>query len=473
MARRRQVDLVRRLLEQNASAAIDAPGPAQSLGPTASFCESVQAAVDSLPLNGRHGLVFALCGAGLFFESLNLQVMSFVAPMIAREWHIGATLLGTVLSAAIMGMIVGTYLFGAIADRSGRRLTFQLTVGIFSVLTALSGASTALWQLALARFGAGVGIGGSIPVETAVLAEFTPVRWRGRVMAIWAMALPLGAFAAPFSVSLMPASLGWRGLLFLGGLPAALLFVLRRTIPETPQYLASKQRVAETNRALQWIARRPMTIAYRHVGSQARPTFPVNPEGVLFDPAHRRSTAMSWMIYFGSFFGYYGFVLWLPTLLGTYLGLERPQVLHFMLGLALAGLLGRIVVLVMADRADRRRLIMLCAASAVIALVGFAMQTQYALMLAWGYAAAFFLEGIFSVVIPFVAELYPASARASGVGWAGGMGRIGMALAPLAVGLLVQLDVRVAIGSLALGPLLSVIATCVEQRVAGVGAPVE
>jgi putative MFS transporter len=256
-------------------------------------------------------------------------------------------------------------------------------------------------------------------------------------------------------------------------LPAALLFVLRRTIPETPQYLASKQGMAESKRALEWIARRPMAITHGLVESQPRSTLLANPERILFDRAHRRSTAMSWMIYFGSFFAYYGFVLWLPTLLGTYRGLERPQVLQFMLGLALAGLLGRIVVLVIADRADRRRVIMLCAVSAAIALIGFAMQTAYAFMLAWGYVAAFFLEGIFSVVIPFVAELYPANARASGVGWAGGMGRIGTALAPLAVGLLVQRDVRVAIGSLALGPLLSVVATRVERRVAGVGTPVE
>jgi MFS transporter, putative metabolite:H+ symporter len=251
-------------------------------------------------------------------------------------------------------------------------------------------------------------------------------------------------------------------LLFLGGLPAALIFVLRRTIPETPQFLASKNRIAESKRALDWIARRPIAIPVDDAASDARSlSLRPKPERILFDRHHRRLTVISWMIYFGSFFGYYGFVLWLPTLLGTYRGLEHPQVLHFMLGLALAGLLGRAAILAIVDRVDRRTLILACAAGGAIAIAGFGTQSAYVQMLIWGYIAAFFLEGIFSGVIPFVAELYPAAARASGVGWAGGMGRIGTALAPLGVGLLVQHDVRFAIWLLAIGPLLTLTATSI------------
>src|SRR5882757_9792085 len=232
----------------------DAPAGADALADNAAA--SIEQAVNAVPLNRRHAVVFALCAAGLFFESLNLQLMSFIAPQVAREWGLGPRMLGLAISAAILGMMLGTYVFGAIADRHGRRLAFQCTVGIFSLLTALTGLATTLWQLIAARFGAGIGIGGSIPVETSVLTEFTPAAWRGRALALWGIFLPLGGFVAPLCVAVMPRQLGWRGLLFLGGIPAILVLIARRAIPETPQYLAAKGRMVQARAAVAWIANR-------------------------------------------------------------------------------------------------------------------------------------------------------------------------------------------------------------------------
>jgi putative MFS transporter len=231
-----------------AFAGFDIPATADSLADDGAA--SIEQAVNAVPLNRRHAAVFALCSAGLFFESLNLQLMGFVAPQVAREWGLGPRMLGLVISAAIFGMLLGTYVFGAIADRYGRRLAFQCTVGIFSFLTALAGCATTLWQLIAARCGAGIGIGGSIPVETSVLTEFTPAAWRGRALALWGIFLPLGGFVAPLCVAVMPSEFGWRGLLFLGGVPAVLVLIARRTIPETPQYLAAKGRMREARAAV-------------------------------------------------------------------------------------------------------------------------------------------------------------------------------------------------------------------------------
>lgn len=265
---------------------------------TATAERTVDATIDALLLNRRHALIFTLCGAGLFFESLNLQIMSFVALMIATEWRLGPGQTGLMISAAIFGMMAGTYIFGAVADRMGRRLAFQVTVGLFSVMTALSGFSMSLGQLLTTRFVAGVGIGGSIPVETAVLAEFTPVRWRGRVMALWATALPIGALVAPLCVAAVPSEWGWRALLFLGGAPALLVLFVRRLVPETPAYLAAKGRLVEAARSLSWIS-------ITDVGAIATtPTSPrsvsakagLRPERSLFGAELRSSTAIAWTL---------------------------------------------------------------------------------------------------------------------------------------------------------------------------------
>jgi putative MFS transporter len=428
---------------------------------------SIEQAVNAVPLNRRHAVVFALCSAGLFFESLNLQLMSFIAPQVAREWGLGPRMLGLVISAAIFGMMLGTYVFGAIADRHGRRLAFQWTVGIFSLLTALAGGATTLWQLIAARCGAGIGIGGSIPVETSVLTEFTPAAWRGRALALWGIFLPLGGFVAPLCVAVMPTQWGWRGLLFLGGVPGILVLIARRTIPETPQYLAAKGRMREARAAVAWIANRSNEPSRPIVEIQAEKSLPPRkraPERILFSPPFRWATATNWMIYFGTFFSYYGFILWMPALLGGYRGYASSEVVRFMLGLSLAGLSGRIAMIFAIGRIPRRPLIMACAVLSALGLIAFALPTDHAAIMVAGYVAAFFLEGIFGAVIPFVAESYPAESRATGVGWAGGMGRLGATLAPLAIGSMVRIHVHYAIMTLAAGSVLAGIAMLASRR---------
>jgi len=442
----------------------DSPSDAGSLADNAAA--SIERAVNAVPLNRRHAVVFALCSAGLFFESLNLQLMSFIAPQVAREWGLGPRMLGLTISAAIFGMLLGTYVFGAIADRYGRRLAFQWTVGIFSLLTALAAGASTVWQLIAARFGAGLGIGGSIPVETSVLTEFTPAAWRGRALALWGIFLPLGGFVAPLCVTAMPPQLGWRGLLLLGGIPGILVLIARRAVPETPQYLATKGRMAEARVAVAWIANRSDEPPPSVESPVEEPLVPRKraPERILFVAPYRRATATNWMVYFGTFFSYYGFVLWMPALLGGYRGYAASEVVRFMLGLALAGLSGRIAMIFAIGRIPRRHLIVTCTVASALGLIAFALPTDHAAIMAAGYFAAFFLEGIFGAVIPFVAESYPAESRATGIGWAGGMGRLGATLAPLAIGSLVRIDVHYAIMTLAAGSVLAGIAMLISQR---------
>jgi putative MFS transporter len=135
-----------------------------------------------------------------------------------------------------------------------------------------------------------------------------------------------------------------------------------------------------------------------------------------------------------------------------------------MLGLALAGLSGRIAMIFALGRIPRVPLMLACALFGAVGLLGFALPTDHASIMIAGYFSAFFLEGIFGAVIPFVAESYPSESRATGLGWAGGMGRLGATLAPLAMGSLVRIDVRHAIMTLALGSVLAAVAMLFSRR---------
>ena len=255
----------------------------------------------------------------------------------------------------------------------------------------------------------------------------------------------------------MPAELGWRGLLLFGGIPGILVLIARRVIPETPQYLATKGRMTEARAAVAWIANHPgeSPPSPRIPLEKALPPAKRGPEKILLSPAYRRTTTANWMIYFGTFFSYYGFILWMPALLGGYRGYTAGEVVRFMLGLSLAGLSGRIAMIFAVGRIPRAPLIMTCAFLSALGLIAFALPNNHTSIMVAGYIAAFFLEGIFGAVIPFVAESYPTESRATGVGWAGGMGRLGATLAPLAVGWLVRIDVHYAIMTLATGSVVA------------------
>lgn len=415
--------------------------------------------LDGLNLTPRNWLVFGLCCAGLFFESLNLQLMSFIAPMLAEQWKLSSGQVGLVISAAILGMMAGTFAFGAFADRFGRRAAFQITVALFSLVTAWTGLAMSLWQLCIGRFLAGLGLGGSIPVETAVLSEFTPARHRTRMLALWAVALPVGGLIAPLCVGLVPKEFGWRGLLLLGGLPAILVLLARRKIPETPLFLASRGDLPEALSSLRWVGGRQISHiamlepSFERAGNRAKRARGL--DVALLDAETRSATLIAWALNFGSFFAYYGLILWLPSLLGTVLRLPQAMVLQIMFATALAGLIGRMCALSLAGSTTRETLV------ASFSLLGAASLTLLAFQLnSWAIAlfaatSAFFLEGVFSSAIPFVAELYPPHIRATGVGWAGGFGRFGTALAPIIVGILVDFSPVLAILALAVGSLVT------------------
>jgi putative MFS transporter len=312
----------------------------------------IGAYLDELPMNPRHWTIFGVCSAGFLFDALDFQLMALAAPAIAKEWNTNPASIGLVLSAIVLGMLLGTFLFSIVSDRLGRRFGFQVTITIFAVFCGLSAFAQSIEQLAVLRFLTGIGIGGLAPVDTALMTEFMPKSRRGRLIALWALFFPLGGVLAALAARILVPDFGWRALFLVGVTPAFLILFIRLMIPESPRFLLTVGKMNEARRSAEWLSMKPLPASVaddlkssdqaawsRQTDASDKPSLKK-----LFSPNYRSRTIMLWLLWFFWSFSYFGLLLWLPSLLARYHSFARADVLTYVMGFMIAGIAGRIVV---------------------------------------------------------------------------------------------------------------------------------
>lgn len=361
--------------------------------------------------------------------------------MLRKEWGLQPQALGVLFSATAFGMLVGTYVFGTLSDRIGRRAAFQITVAIFAFASGACAFAQDATQLAILRFLTGLGIGGFVPVDTAVMSEYMPAKKRGRMMGLWAIFFPIGGLVAAWLASLIIPTLGWRAMFLIGVLPAIMILVVRFVIPESPRFLIGRGRLDEAREAMRWIAMGAIPpsvgVSTPSTDIQVKSNFSI---AELFSPRYRRRTILAWGLWFFWSFSYFGIILWLPTLLVQYKGISQGNVFTFIVGFMVSGILGRFVVAMVVDRVGRKPALVVCGIFAGAFMLLFGQQSTLTGLMIFGYATAFFHDGGLGAIAPYTPELYPTHARATGVGWANGAGRIASIISPIAVGYLVVVD---------------------------------
>jgi putative MFS transporter len=231
---------------------------------------------------------------------------------------------------------------------------------------------------------------------------------------------------------------GWRVALLLGSLPAFYAFVIRRALPESPRYLASKGRHAEAEAIVRRIAAESGATLTPPSSNAHQIAAPLPAAGVsqLFSPLYRRRTLVLWVMWATMNFSYYGIFLWLP-LQFTRRGFSLEQALLFNLIIAIAQVPGYFSAAYFVERIGRKPTFV---AYLLLAAVGAFFFGQEALsardipaILIWGSVVSFFNLGAWGVVYTYTPELYPTTLRGTGSGWAAACGRVFAFLAPLSI----------------------------------------
>ncbi|MGH9750619.1 MAG: MFS transporter [Candidatus Polarisedimenticolia bacterium] len=401
--------------------------------------------LDRLPLGRFHYRLLLLSGLGWLFDSMDTGLVSFVLARLKVEWQLGPDQVAAIGSAGLAGMFLGGALAGSCADRFGRKAIFQTTLLIFSIATGLCALAQGFYSLLLLRLLVGFGLGGELPVAAALVSEFAPARHRGRLVVLLESFWAFGWAAAAIIADLLArwadargAGFPWRFAFAIGALPALYVFILRRALPESPRYLASRGRAAEAEAILRAVEAQSGVAP----GGAARGPETGLPKDAATPPARfldlfaagvRRRTTMLWILWFAMAYSYYGIFIWLPALLVGQ-GFPVVQSFRFTLVITLAQVPGYFAAAWLVERIGRKATLVPFMLGCAAASFFFGSARDPGTLVLWGCLVSFFNLGAWGVAYGYTPELYPTRLRGTGTGFAAAFGRIGGILAPLMVG---------------------------------------
>src|SRR6266705_5141742 len=198
--------------------------------------------------------IFVLCGFCLIMDGFDVQALGYLAPAIIKEWSIKQAQMGPVLSAALVGILVGSLFFSMLADKIGRRPVLIVATLFFSLITLWTGLAASISELRLARFIAGVGLGGIMPNAVALVGEYTPRRRRILMMIVVSNGFNVGAIVAGLVSARMIPVLGWRSVFYFGAaLPMVIGLLMLVFLPESLQFLAVRGK--NPSKLKKWLGR--------------------------------------------------------------------------------------------------------------------------------------------------------------------------------------------------------------------------
>jgi len=409
--------------------------------PVALTPEIIGRAIDRTPLTKAMLFIIIVAAAGFFFDSFDIVVVSYAMPSIAREFMLGPKQLGVIGSAALAGMAIGSWTWGWVADRWGRKLVFAATVLTFSLFTGLAGLAWSLGLLLGARFLTGLGLGGMIPIDSALVTEFAPARIRGRVGAALPLSWPIGIFAAAGAGLLVVPTIGWRWLFALGALPALLAYIIRRRVPESPRWLAAHGRTEEARASLHYVGVTEAHLQQAAHDAAAAPAPPAVREARfadLFRSGYARRVVQTWSMWFLSNAGGYAFAVWLPTIYASIYHIQLTRTLVYTFIVAGTSVIGRIVAFSLVDRVGRKPLIVTGFLVAGGAALLFTQATTPTMLLLVAMSFAFFNDiGALGMTV-YTPEVFPLRVRGIATAAAMGIGRVGGMVSPLVIGVLLS-----------------------------------
>ena len=393
-----------------------------------------------------------MCGVTWAADAAEVFLIAFALPGFKEEFALSTAEAGLVVSSTFLGMLLGAWFWGTVSDRIGRRTGFQITIAIFAAAGLASAFAPSVLWLAALRALTGFGLGGALPLDFSLFAEYLPRRNRGRWLVLLESILGVGTLAAAGPAWLLVPTLGWRYLMATSAVAGLFVLWVRLRVPESPRWLMTQGREEEARAVLNKVAEangspridEPLAIP------PAQPS--VGPADLLRERL-RRITVVNWTAWFLIAFSYYGIFVWLPTILKEEYGFVSSYgYVFFLVAVQMPGYFSAAWLVEKWGR--KPTLSVYLGASALATFAWSVVDSATAVFVAAAFMS-FFTLGAFATLYTYTPETYPTTLRTTGMGSASGWARVGGFIAPYVGGVLIDASLFAALAVFALAFLIN------------------
>ena len=398
--------------------------------------------LDRARWNRVHTAITIALGIGWMLDAFEVTIVNNVISALRELWRLTSLQASWILSIWFVGIMVGAYLFGYLADRFGRRKLFLLTLVLYGFFTFLTAFANGYFSFMALRLLAAIGVGAEYAAINAAISEFIPARHRGKtnatVMNFWPVGAILAALVTLYLLNNLPREVGWRAAFGFGALIALCTGLVRRYIPESPRWLLSQGNTAAAEKI----------VANIESGNFGEPASAVRRTSEIKQPFRanlwRQSSelvirypgrlVLGCLLDFSEAAGYYGLFAFLALFILPALAVPSQFVPWFYLIGNIGALIGGVIAAFSLDQLGRK-----------ITVPGFYSLTVFGVLLLaaatgtrdWRWVlGAFTLANLFATgswisAYPTFSEIFPTHLRSTGIGISVAFGRIGAFLAPL------------------------------------------
>ena len=402
--------------------------------------------LDNAGWNRVHTAITAALGIGWLLDAFEVTIVNNVISALRDLWRLTNLEATWILSIWFVGIMIGAYLFGYLADRFGRRRLFLLTLLLYGLFTFATAFASGYRSFIVLRLLTAVGVGAEYAAINAAISEFIPARHRGKanatVMNFWSLGAILAALVTLFLLNNLPPDVGWRAAFGFGAIIALFTGILRRYIPESPRWLLARGKVKIAEAVVENVAKgRFQEPAKLFSGSNSKSASPDDNGGFWRQSRelitrYPGRTALGSLLDFSEAAGYYGLFAFLALFILPAVAVPSQFVPWFYLIGNIGALAGGVVAAFSLDKIGRKITVPVfyaLAACGILLLAGATSTRDWRWVLAAFTLANSFATGSWISAYPTFSEIFPTSLRSTGIGLSVAVGRIGAFLAPLAL----------------------------------------
>lgn len=394
------------------------------------------------PMNSYRWLLVGLCILLNIVDGYDVQVMSFTAASVSKEWALSGSVLGILISLGLVGMAFGSLFIAPIADKVGRR-TIILSCLLLSGITMLFSSHVMNpYQLGILRFITGIGIGGLLTNGAVMANEFSTTKWKNLSVALLSTGYAIGAVVGGMIAYRLIGTVGWRSVFMCGGIfTLTVLVLVYFVLPESVEYQLIKRQPNSIERINKTLAK---------FNIQAIHSFPAYKElthgkvsiKTLFKGNFKARTIFVWIAFFSVMAGQYFILTWTPKLL-TMAGMTPEQGVSLGIILNFGGIFGAILMAFLTVRYQINLVLSSFFALTAIFITVFVLNSGNYVYSMWiAVLVGVFNNGCVAGMYALANSTYDTEIRATGVGSAITMGRLGGILSPLGAGYLLDAGIK-------------------------------